>query len=36
MTDKPKFGMYWTSGCGGCEVAELNIHEKILEGDEKF
>jgi F420-non-reducing hydrogenase small subunit len=36
MTDKPKFGMYWTSGCGGCEVAVLNIHEKLLEVDENF
>lgn len=36
MTDKPKFGMYWTSGCGGCEIAVLNIHEKLLEVDENF
>lgn len=36
MTDKPKFAMYWTSGCGGCEIAVLNIHEKLLEVDENF
>jgi F420-non-reducing hydrogenase small subunit len=36
MTDKPKFGMYWTSGCGGCEIAVLNIHEKLLTVDENF
>jgi len=36
MTEKPKFGMYWLSGCGGCEIAVLNIHEKILDVDENF
>jgi F420-non-reducing hydrogenase small subunit len=35
-TEKPKFGMYWTSGCGGCEIAVLNIHEKILDVDKNF
>ncbi len=34
--EKPKFGMYWASGCGGCEIAVLNIHEKILAVDENF
>ena len=33
---KPKLAMYWTSGCGGCEVSVLNIHEKILIVDEIF
>jgi F420-non-reducing hydrogenase small subunit len=33
---KPKFAMYWAAGCGGCEIAVLNIHEKILEVDANF
>ena len=33
---KPKFAMYWAASCGGCEIAVLNIHEKILEVDENF
>ncbi len=33
---KPKFGMYWASACGGCEIAVLNIHEKLLEVDAAF
>lgn len=36
MTDKPKFAMYWAASCGGCEIAVLNIHEKILEVDKNF
>jgi F420-non-reducing hydrogenase small subunit len=36
MSDKPKLGMYWCSGCGGCEVAVLNIQENILIVDEVF
>jgi F420-non-reducing hydrogenase small subunit len=28
--------MYWAASCGGCEIAVLNIHEKILEVDENF
>ncbi len=34
--EKPKFAMYWASSCGGCDVAVLNIHEKILEVDANF
>jgi F420-non-reducing hydrogenase small subunit len=33
---KPKFAMYWAASCGGCEIAVLNIHEKILEVDANF
>jgi F420-non-reducing hydrogenase small subunit len=38
MTDtaKPKLGMYWASSCGGCDIATLNIHEKILDVDANF
>ena len=28
---KPKLAMYWAAGCGGCDVAVLDIHEKILD-----
>ena len=33
---KPKFAMYWAAACGGCEIAVLNIHEKILAVDANF
>src|SRR3990170_7176983 len=36
MTAKPKFAMYWAAACGGCEIAVLNIHEKILDVDANF
>jgi F420-non-reducing hydrogenase small subunit len=34
--NKPKFAMYWAASCGGCEIAVLNIHEKILDVDANF
>jgi F420-non-reducing hydrogenase small subunit len=33
---KPKFAMYWGASCGGCEIAVLNTHEKILDVDANF
>jgi F420-non-reducing hydrogenase small subunit len=36
MTQKPKVAMYWASSCGGCEVALVNLHEKILDVDNNF
>src|SRR5947208_11589685 len=33
---KPKVGIYWASSCGGCEVAVVNLHEKLLEVDRHF
>ena len=36
MSSKPKFAMYWSAACGGCEIAVLNIHEGILEVDANF
>ncbi|RME75508.1 MAG: oxidoreductase [Chloroflexi bacterium] len=33
---KPRFGMYWASSCGGCEISVLNIHDKLLVVDEVF
>lgn len=29
--DKLKFALYWGASCGGCEVAVLDINEKILD-----
>jgi F420-non-reducing hydrogenase small subunit len=34
--EKPKFAMYWAAACGGCEIAVLNIGEKILDVDANF
>jgi len=31
MSSKPKVALYWASSCGGCEIAVLGIHEKILD-----
>jgi len=28
--------MFWASSCGGCEIALVNLHEKILEVDRHF
>ena len=33
---KPKFAMYWAASCGGCDIAVLNTHEKILDIDANF
>jgi F420-non-reducing hydrogenase small subunit len=29
--DKMKFAFYWAASCGGCEIAVLDINEKILD-----
>jgi len=29
--DKPKIALYWAASCGGCQVAVLDINEKILD-----
>jgi F420-non-reducing hydrogenase small subunit len=29
--DKLKFAFYWAASCGGCEIAVLDINEKILD-----
>ena len=31
MADKLKFAFYWGASCGGCEIAVLDINEKILD-----
>jgi F420-non-reducing hydrogenase small subunit len=28
---KPKVAFYWAASCGGCEIAILEMHEKLLE-----
>lgn len=29
--EKPKLALYWAASCGGCEIAVLDIQEKILD-----
>jgi F420-non-reducing hydrogenase small subunit len=36
MGEKPKLAMFWASSCGGCEIALLNLHEKLLAIDAHF
>lgn len=36
MRAKPKLAIYWAAACGGCEIAVVNLHEKILELDAAF
>src|SRR6266567_444183 len=36
MSDKPKLALYWAASCGGCEIAVVNLHEKILDLDAAF
>ncbi len=31
MKDKAKLALYWASSCGGCEIAVLELEEKILD-----
>src|SRR4030043_367984 len=31
VKDKLKIAFYWAASCGGCEIAVLDINEKILE-----
>jgi F420-non-reducing hydrogenase small subunit len=33
---KPKLSVYWAASCGGCEIALVNVHEKLLEIDRHF
>ncbi len=36
MSSKPKLALYWAASCGGCEIAVLDIKEKILDVDAFF
>jgi F420-non-reducing hydrogenase small subunit len=31
MPAKPTLAVYWASSCGGCEIAVVNLHERLLE-----
>ncbi len=33
---KPKLALYWAASCGGCEIAVLEIEEKIIDVAEVF
>lgn len=33
---KPKLALYWAASCGGCEIAILELHEKVLEIEKHF
>lgn len=33
---KAKLAMYWASGCGGCDISLLEIHERLLDVLESF
>lgn len=33
MSEKPKLAIYWAASCGGCEIAVVNLHEKLLDVD---
>ncbi|MCC6526115.1 MAG: NADH:ubiquinone oxidoreductase [Polyangiaceae bacterium] len=35
-TSRPRIALYWASGCGGCEIAFVNLHERLLELDARF
>ncbi|MDD2365095.1 MAG: hypothetical protein PHN84_02920 [Desulfuromonadaceae bacterium] len=35
-SEKPKLAIYWAASCGGCEIAFVNLHEKILDVDAAF
>jgi F420-non-reducing hydrogenase small subunit len=35
-TMKPNISMYWAASCGGCEIALVNIHEKIFDLEAHF
>lgn len=36
MEKKPKLAVYWAASCGGCEIALVNLHERLLELDARF
>src|SRR3989304_3019701 len=31
LRTKPKLALYWAASCGGCEIAVLDIEERILD-----
>lgn len=33
---RARFAMYWAASCGGCDIAVLNIHERLIDFAERF
>jgi F420-non-reducing hydrogenase small subunit len=33
---RPRFAMYWGAACGGCDIAVLNLNEKLLDVAARF
>jgi F420-non-reducing hydrogenase small subunit len=33
---KPRLALYWAASCGGCEIAVLDLHQRILQVAEAF
>lgn len=33
---RPKLALYWAASCGGCEIAILELYEKVLEVEANF
>lgn len=33
---RPKLAVYWSSSCGGCEIAFANLHEQLLEVTDRY
>jgi F420-non-reducing hydrogenase small subunit len=31
MPERPKLAVYWAASCGGCEIAFVNLHGRLLE-----
>jgi F420-non-reducing hydrogenase small subunit len=36
VATKPLFAMYWAASCGGCDIAVLNLNEKLLDVADAF
>jgi F420-non-reducing hydrogenase small subunit len=36
MSEKPKLAVYWAASCGGCEIALVNLNERLLDLDAAF
>jgi F420-non-reducing hydrogenase small subunit len=36
MSDRARLAMYWAASCGGCDIAVLNLHERIAAVAEAF
>jgi F420-non-reducing hydrogenase small subunit len=36
VASKPKLAIYWSASCGGCEIAVVNLNERILDVAQHF